>query len=394
MVKRIAIGQAGGPTAVINTSLVGFIESTANENLIYGVLDGYEGLVKDSLIELKDETMDLVKKHKYVPGACLRSGRYKLTDDKIEIAVSNLKKHHIDSLVFIGGNGTMAALQKIKSAADKIGYELQVVGIPKTVDNDLGMTDHAPGFGSAAKFIAVSTRDISKDLESMRNFEQVRIIETMGRNAGWLAAASGLLKESEEEGPHIIYLPETKFHVDEFITDIKDLVKEYGTTTVVVSEGVTLDNESQIQKAVVNGRVVLGGISKMLEDIVKENLGFSARGENLGMNQRSFSLAASSQDRIEAYEVGKKAAELLEKNETNVMVTIQNGNIKGYNYYLESCPLEKVTSVGERSLPDEFIHNPKKYYEWLKPLVGSDIFPYPLAPGGRKNRAKKYCRFK
>ena len=392
--RKIAIGQAGGPTAVINTSLVGFVENAEKNNLLYGVLDGYEGLVEENLIEFKGETLNLVKKHRYIPGACLGSGRYQLTDEKIEVAVNNLKKNNINALVFIGGNGTMAALQKIKSVADQMDYELQVIGIPKTVDNDLGITDHAPGFASAAKFVAFSARDISKDLQAMRNFEQVRIIETMGRNAGWLAAASGLLKESEEEGPHIIYLPEKKFHTDEFLDDIKNLVKEYGTATIVVSEGITFDNENTIKKAVVNGRVVLGGISKRLEDIVKENLGFSARGENLGMNQRSFSLATSSQDRIEAYEVGKKAAELLEKNETNVMVTIQTSNIKEYNYHLESCPLEKVTSLGEKVLPSEFIHNPEKYYEWLRPLIGGDLSSYPSVPGGRKNYAKQYCIFK
>ncbi|HEY8889847.1 MAG TPA: diphosphate--fructose-6-phosphate 1-phosphotransferase [Clostridium sp.] len=392
--KKIAIGQAGGPTAVINTSLVGFVESSIKNNLLYGVLNGYEGLVKENLIELKDKTLDLVKKHKYIPGACLGSGRYQLTDEKIEIAVNNLKKNDINALVFIGGNGTMAALQKIKNVADRIGYELQVIGIPKTVDNDLGKTDHAPGFASAAKFIAFSTRDISKDLEAMKNFEQVRIIETMGRNAGWLAASSGLLKESEEEGPHIIYLPERKFHTDEFLVDIKNLVKEYGTATIVVSEGIKLDNENNIQKAVVNGRVVLGGVSKRLEDIVKENLGFSARGENLGMNQRSFSLATSSQDRIEAYDVGEKASELIDNNETNLMVTIQNSDIKGYDYHLESCLLEKVTSLGEKALPYEFINNPEKYYEWLRPLIGGDLSPYPSAPGGKINYAKQYCRFK
>lgn len=392
--KRIVIGQAGGPTAVINTSLVGFVENAKKSNIIYGAINGYEGLVKDNLIELKDETINLVQKHKFVPGACLGSGRYKLTDDKIEIAVNNLKKHNINALVFIGGNGTMAALQKIKSIAEKMDYELQVIGIPKTVDNDLGITDHAPGFASAAKFVAFSARDISKDLEAMRNFEQVRIIETMGRNAGWLAAASGLLKEAAEEGPHIVYLPETKFHIEGFLTDVKDLVKEYGTATVVVSEGIKLDNDQNIQKAVVDGRVVLGGVSQRLEELVKENLGLSARGENLGMNQRSFSLGASCQDRIEAYEVGKKAAELIDKNETNVMVTIQNNNISGYNYYLDSCPLELVASAGEKVLPSEFIESPERYYDWLRPLIGGDLSPYPSQLLGRKNIEKTYCRFK
>ncbi|WP_446898444.1 diphosphate--fructose-6-phosphate 1-phosphotransferase [Clostridium sp. LBM24168] len=391
---KIAIGQAGGPTAVINTSLVGFLDGIDDNSEVYGVLNGYQGLVDNDLVELQGETLRLIKKYKYVSGACLGSGRYNLTDDQIEVIVENLKSHGIHSLVFIGGNGTMAALQKISNRADIMGYELQIIGIPKTVDNDLGKTDHAPGFGSAAKFVAFSARDISKDLESMKNFEQVRIIETMGRNAGWLAASAGLLKESEEQGPHIVYLPENKFEIKEFLMDVKNLVKEYGTAVVVVSEGIKLDDENQIQKSVTNGRVVLGGISNNLENLVRSNLGLSARAENLGMNQRSFSLAVSDQDRLEAYETGKKAARFLKDNYSNIMVTIQNRCSKGYNYSLESCLLKEVTNEGERRLPDEFISDPKRYYNWLKPLIGHDYFSCPPALGRRKEYEKKYCRFK
>lgn len=155
-----------------------------------------------------DEINSWIVENKHVPGACLGSGRFPLEAEHIEQCVQQLRNIQADALVVIGGNGTMEALSKIEQEAANTGYELQVIGLPKTVDNDLGGTDHAPGFGSAVRYVAQSTLDISRDLYSMRNFEQVRILETMGRNAGWLALATGFLRRYEEDGPHIILIPE------------------------------------------------------------------------------------------------------------------------------------------------------------------------------------------
>ncbi|MGM7721751.1 diphosphate--fructose-6-phosphate 1-phosphotransferase [Metabacillus sp. Hm71] len=387
--RKIAVGQAGGPTAVINASLVGFLDNL-NENVeIYGVINGYQGLAENEFERLEGETLDWVKQHKNVPGACLGSGRYLLTDEKIADAVRNLKNLDICSLVFIGGNGTMAALQRISMEAKSIGYNLQVIGIPKTVDNDLFGTDHAPGFGSAAKYVALATRDISKDLEAMKNFEQVRIIETMGRNSGWLAAASGLLKGSIEDGPHLIYIPEVPVTKQNLLLNVQDMVKEFGMATVVVSEGVRLGGQP-IGKSVLDGRVILGGISSVIENLVTTELGLVARAEILGMNQRSFLAAASSQDRIEAYEAGKKAAELLLAEQTQLMVSIQRSDEIHYTFKLESCPLEKVAKGGERLLPAEFSSNYGEYNKWLTHLIGEHIPPYPPALKRRGINEKQY----
>ncbi|UOF89090.1 diphosphate--fructose-6-phosphate 1-phosphotransferase [Fodinisporobacter ferrooxydans] len=377
--STIAIGQAGGPTAVINASLVGFLEGLDEHHTVYGIMNGYQGLAENDLELLEGGMLHWVLSHRFVPGACLGSGRFLFTEEKISQAVRNLKKRDIHTLVFIGGNGTMAALQKISHEAKAIGYELQVIGIPKTVDNDLAGTDHAPGFGSAARYVALSTRDISKDLEAMRNFEQVRIIETMGRNAGWLAAASGFLKQSETDGPHLVCIPEVPIEQGQLLQQIKEMVREYGIVTIVVSEGVTLKGASQVKKAVVQGRSVLGGISKQLEDIVREHLGLNARAEILGMNQRSSIMAISSQDQLEAYETGKKAAEILKAGKTEVMVAIQYLDSIRYTSILEDCPLEIVASKGERLLPEEFISNQKRYFRWLKHLIGDNIPSYPPA---------------
>lgn len=375
--RKIAIGQAGGPTAVINASLVGFLDKISDKAQVYGIMNGYNGLVENDIKLLEGSLLEWVKKNKNVPGACLGSGRYRFTKNKIAKAVQNLKKQDIHSLVFIGGNGTMAALQQVGLEAKSIGYDLQVIGIPKTVDNDLGGTDHAPGFASAARYVALTTRDISKDLEAMRNFEQVRIIETMGRNAGWLAAASGALKNSEQDGPHLIYLPEVPFEIEQFLTDVKETVDKFGMATIVVSEGVSPVGASQVEKTNVIGRAVLGGISNKLEHLVQTELGLTARAEILGMTQRSSSLSISVQDREEAYAVGQKAGECVLEDKSGIMVSIKLIDETKYLYNVGTCSLDRVVKSGERLFPSKFIDNRQLYYNWLNPLIGTDIDPYP-----------------
>lgn len=374
---KIAVGQAGGPTAVINASLVGFVDGLPENVEIYGIMNGYQGLVEDDLEWIDGHRLDWIRSHEFVPGACLGSGRYPFTPDLIARAVLNLKKRDIHTLVFIGGNGTMSALQKMSEAAALMNYELQTIGIPKTVDNDLSGTDHAPGYASAARFVSLSVRDINKDLEAMRNFEQVRIIETMGRNAGWLAMASGLLKQTDYDGPHMICIPEVPVDKEQFLSQVQDIVKNNGMATIVVSEGVKFDGGSQIEREVVNGRPILGGISSEMEKAVRAHLGLTVRSENLGMNQRSSMWAVSGQDRAEAYEVGNRAALYVKKGESNVMVSIQRSHGIGYNYKIESIALAEVTKAGERLLPQEFISRPAEFYSWLEQLIGERITRYP-----------------
>ncbi|RBW67374.1 diphosphate--fructose-6-phosphate 1-phosphotransferase [Bacillus taeanensis] len=388
--KKVAIGQAGGPTAVFNTSLIGFLDHCHAE--VYGVLKGYQGLVEGSFIPLEGSMLKKVEQYRSVPGACLGAGRYPMTEEALEKAVNNLRLKGIDTLVFIGGNGTMWTMHQLEKKAKKIGYDLQVIGIPKTVDNDLAETDHAPGFASAARYVALSVRDISKDLEAMRNFEQVRIIETMGRNVGWLAAASGLLKASESDGPHKIYLPEETLSADQFLNDVKNLVAEFGFASIVVSEGVKLNEGKAVEKAFVNGRSVLGGISKQLSSFVQEELGLMARDELLGMNQRSSQFASSGQDRLEAYEVGKKAAHLISEDISGVMVTIERLQKSYYDYQFGTALLQKVAAGGERSLPKLFRVNQQAFYRWLEPLVGRDVEPFPSMIQRREIHEKKSFR--
>ncbi|WP_179232806.1 diphosphate--fructose-6-phosphate 1-phosphotransferase [Paenibacillus rigui] len=387
---KIAVGQAGGPTAVINASLVGFVDGLPENVELYGVMNGYQGLVLNEMERFDRSSLEWLKQHRGVPGACLGSGRYAFTSDLIVTAVLNLKARDIHTLVFIGGNGTMAALQKMSEAAASMNYELQTIGIPKTVDNDLSATDHAPGYASAAHFVSMSVRDINKDLEAMRNFEQVRIIETMGRNAGWLAMAAGLHKTCDGDGPHMICIPELAVAKEPFVRQVQNIVKDNGIATIVVSEGVAFEGGSQVQREVVNGRAVLGGISTEMEQLLRSELGLNVRSENLGMNQRSAMWAVSSRDHQEAYEVGKQAALYLEKGYSNVMISIQRSDAIGYNYDLKSVPLEQVFILGERMLPETFISNPADFYSWLEPLIGDQVRRYPPAWKRRKPHDLKY----
>lgn len=364
--KKIAIGQAGGPTAVINTSLAGFVEHLPADVELYTVENGYEGLVEAKIYRADQEKIQGILDSRYDSGACLGSGRYQFTDERIRRAVQNLKEYQIDALVFIGGNGTMAALEKLEKMAEEAGFSLQVIGIPKTVDNDLGVTDHAPGFGSAARYVAYSARDVSLDLEAMRNFERIRILETMGRNAGWLAAAAGIFLE---EGAYIACLPEEKISLPKLVQEIKEKLEKQDTLVLIVSEGVEWEEEKQISKATINNRTVLGGAAEYLEHVLSKELGMFVRSENLGINQRALSLSVSDADRKEAELVGEKAAELLKENVTGQMVCVERKSDIPYNIRIGSCSLKDVRDAGERVLPEEFIRDRQKYYEWLEPLI-------------------------
>jgi len=391
--RKVAIGQAGGPTAVLNASLVGLVEGLYGNSEIYPVRDGYQGLVERKYGQLNQSGYEWVKQHDVVPGACLGAGRYDFSPDLMERALNQLKQDDIHTLAFIGGNGTMAALQRMEDMARHMGYELQTIGVPKTVDNDLCETDHAPGFASAARYVMLSVRNIVKDLEAMRNFEQVRIIETMGRNAGWLALSSGYLRSSDQDGPQHIYIPEIAVSSEEFLKRVGETVKANGTATIVVSEGFSFAGEDKVERNIVNGRQILGGISSRMEQLIRDQFGYNVRSENLGMNQRSASYAVSLQDRQEAYEVGRKAALYIKQDLSGHMVNIQRQVAKCYNYTIGQVPLEQVVRSGERLLPAAYLASLPEYYDWLGPILGEPIAPYPAKWREIKNESTIYPKF-
>lgn len=386
--RKVVIGQAGGPTAVINATLAGVTEKLKETSSLIFMSKGYDGLCNGDFIEGNSEVVDWVLSHKNIPGACLGSGRYPMNEGEIFRCVQNLKKIRADTLVVIGGNGTMDALDKIQMAAEELKYELQVIGLPKTVDNDLGLTDHSPGFASAARYVAQSTLDMSRDLYAMRNFEQVRILETMGRNTGWLAAASGLFRDYEEDGPHFIAIPEKKLDKNELFEKIEHAVAQYGCAVVVTSEGVIWESEETVNRKIVQGRTVLGGVSTEIESAVQSNLGLTARSELLGMNQRSSLLYASKVDQREAYELGVEGGEWIAEGVTGVMTALQRTG--GFRYNVDKIPvaLKEVACHGERRMPSDFVSDLNAYYDWLKPLIGKDAISYPSPIPRREKNAR------
>lgn len=377
--KRVAVGQAGGPTTVANASLFGFLEKALPHCELYGVINGIEGLAEAMLVPLTNET---VKRHRHVremPGAWLGAGRWPAREEDFEAYAESLRRRDIGGLALIGGNGTMWSCMQLERAARSIGYELAVVGIPKTVDNDLAGTDHSPGFASAARFVTTVVRDVGKDLESMRNFEAVRVLETMGRNVGWLAMSAAYLKNHREDPPHLIYAPENGFSESTFLEDVQQAYQAHGYAVAVVGEGL-LDRARREGDENVKSPL-LGGVSRELAALVQENLGLSSRGELLGMAQRSYSLAVSRRDREEATLLGAEAAQLLEEGESGVMIALERRPASLYEVEVRHVPLTQVAGV-ERPLPEEWRATsggtaPESFVEWLRPLVGEELFSYP-----------------
>lgn len=384
---KVAIGQAGGPTPVVNASLIGFLEEARDHFRVFGIVNAMQGLVEDWLIEVDDNKFGKIREYFRIPGSVLGSGRWRMAPGDFAVAVDHLRRRDIHYLVLIGGNGTMYACRQMELAAQAAGYDLTVIGIPKTVDNDLFETDHSPGYGSAVRYVAASVRDIGEDLKSMQNFETVRIIETMGRNVGWLAASSLLLKESEEHPPHFVYVPERPLELDRFLGDVERAVSRFGYAMVVISEGVRDASGRVLSRITLNkhsNNTVLGGASKFLAAQVASQLNLPVRAELLGMNQRCFAPMASETDRMEADMLGREAVRLLRRGESGVMLTLVGDGTSGEDgrmFRAGSCPLELVAGK-ERPLPDGVLNEDgtaasDAFKAWLRLLAGEDLKAYP-----------------
>ncbi|GIP31558.1 diphosphate--fructose-6-phosphate 1-phosphotransferase [Paenibacillus sp. J2TS4] len=387
---RVAIAQVGGPTAVINCSLLGFVnelreqfQGEENRLELFGVVDGMSGLCEGRFFKL--DTRHSFEWLKDQPGAALGAGRKALSQEDLLSCLESLRRHDIRALALAGGNGTMWACRSIEQAAKELGYELQVIGIPKTVDNDIRVTDHTPGFPSAAKFVAHAIRDIWADLQSMRNFEQVRVIETMGRNVGWLSAASGYFKEKEEDAPHLIYIPEKPFDFERMVKEVKDVYEELGCCLVVASEGLKdADGQPIRAQGIANGKKngqglqALGGIGSTIAETISKELGLACRYENLGILQRCASFAVSQQDQIEAEAVGRRAASLLLEGASGCMVTIVRLSDQPYRWDVDSAPFDEVAGIERNFDPLDLSAGGRiseRHKAWLKPFIGQKA-PY------------------
>ncbi len=398
---NLLIAQGGGPTAVINCSLVGVIEEakrlkSKGPGKIIGALRSIDGLVGEDLIDLGKERSSILKKIYNTPGAALGSCRRKMQQEDYGRILEVFKKYDVRYFLYNGGNGSMHTANVVNKLALEIGYELNVVGIPKTIDNDLAHTDHTPGFGSAAKFIASATREIGWDIKSLPT--PVSVIETPGRNAGWLAASSALARMEEGDAPNFIYLPERKLKLDSFLSDIESSYSKYGRAVVVVCEGLT-DENGQYLGAVKSeasrdgfGRGLPGGAAAFLSEKVNEVLKLRARYEKPGLGARASVRYVSEVDQKEAYLVGKTAVQLAMKGTSGIMVTLERPKSKKYICKTGTVALESV-AIAEKLIPSEFISSEgndvtEAFIEYCRPLIGKPIETFPSLAGYKLKMTK------
>lgn len=324
---NVVVAQSGGPTTVINASLLGVYRAArqwAEVDTVYGSLNGIEGVLNDNLVDLNRllETEEQQKLLRQTPSASLRSCRYKLPTTEKDLAAyekihATLKKHDIGAFFYIGGNDSMDTVDKLSKYFISIDSPIRVMGVPKTIDNDLCLMDHTPGYGSAAKFVATCMWEMTRDC-TVYELDSVLIVEIMGRDTGWLTAAAALPRLYGCAAPHLVYLPEVTFSADEFIKDVRDAQKRTRTVIVAVSEGVELEGLDNFQSGKVDnfGHKYLSGIGKYLEELVRDRIGCKVRSVELNILQRCAAHIASETDLSEAERLGALSVEAASRGET------------------------------------------------------------------------------
>ena len=382
-VGNLMIVQGGGPTAVFNVSLSSAISGAVSQpgvGRVFGARYGMQGLVEDDIVELGHMTASELELLRNSPGAALGSSRYKPAQDDYGRMVENLRRLDIRSMIFMGGNGTMRGASLVSERCRDAGFSMQVIGVPKTVDNDIAMTDRCPGFASAARYMAQTTRDLGMDIRSLP--QPVTILEVIGRSIGWLAAATALAKAREADAPHLIFLPEKPFHAEKFLADLDQIVTRYGWAIVVATEGIrNLDGSLVYELKDAThldplARPMTGGVGQFMANLVGEKLKIRCRTEKPGLIARAAMTQVSAQDQKDAELVGRAGVRALAAGETEKMVSLLPlGAENGY----ELVPLSEVADA-ERPLPAEWILDAPipvsdEFFEYAKPLVG-ELTPY------------------
>jgi len=383
--NNLIIGQSGGATAVINASLVGAVEAALAEERIegiYGMLHGIEGLLKEDMIDLRRQPSFVWSRLLYTPSAALGTCRYKLKDEDPERVIAIFRQHDIHSLLYIGGNDSADTAHRLALAAKQMNYDLRAICIPKTIDNDLAFTDHCPGYGSAARFIALATLDSAMNTRSIPWYYPVKVIETMGRDAGWLTASSALSKRDENDPPHILLIPEQRFNAGRFLRQVEEVYRRVGYVVVVTAESLR-DEQGQALGAI--GQVgtdafqhpMLSGAAQQLVELVIRETKLRARFDKPGDLQRMASFSVSITDRDEAYLVGKMGTKALLDGESDKMITLVRHNEPAYHCTTGLVELAQIANV-QRLLPDEYLDESKTmvtqaFYSYALPLIGEPI---------------------
>ena len=384
--------QSGGVTAVINASACGVIETARKHKRTIGTLyagrNGILGALTEDLIDTSKESAADIRALRHTPSGAFGSARYKLkkyedTPAQYERLIEVFKAHDIGYFFYNGGGDSADTCLKVSLLADKLGYPLQAIHVPKTVDNDLPITDCCPGFGSVAKYVAVSIREAGFDVASMaRTSTKVFVMEVMGRHAGWIAAAGGLAAEKAGDAPHIILFPEIAFDEEKFLARAKECVEKYGYCAVVVSEGVRNAEGKFLADAGTRdafGHAQLGGVGPVVAQLVKDKLGYKYHWAVADYLQRAARHIASKVDVEQAYAVGKAAVEFALKGHNSVMPTIVRTSQRPYRWKIGMAPLSKVANV-EKMLPRDYItpdgfHITAKGRRYLAPLIRGEDYP-------------------
>lgn len=391
--KNLIVGQSGGPTAVINSSLYGVVsEGIAHSDEIgevYGMVNGIEGFLEDRILNFREalpgEQLDYLK---HTPGAYLGSCRYKLPesleDPVYPLLFEKFEEMNIGWFFYIGGNDSMDTVSKLSRYAAQTGSSIRVIGEPKTIDNDLVHTDHTPGYGSAAKYVASTVREITLDA-SVYEKKSVTIIEIMGRHAGWLTAASALARKYKGDNPLFIYLPESAFDTEKFLKDVESAFEKNCNVVVCVSEGIhdadgtfICEYDSSVGTDTF-GHKMLAGCGKYLENLVRDRLGVKARSVELNVSQRCSASLISAADQKEAVSAGRFGVQAALNGETGKMVSFVRRQAEDGSYQME-CGLEDVNLIcnEEKEVPAEWITEngsdvSDEFIKYVTPLVQGSV---------------------
>ncbi len=364
------VGQSGGPTAAINATLAGVIRGAIECDAIgtvYGAKNGIEGVLKKTLIDLSNMTEDELKLLENTPAAALGSCRKKLPKDfegenrqTFEDIIAVFKEYNIRYFFYIGGNDSMDTVAKLSRFTASIGYDMRVIGVPKTIDNDLAGTDHTPGFGSAAKYIATTMQEIIRDT-AVYSVKAVTIVEIMGRDAGWLTAAAGIPSLYTNVAPDLVYLPEAVFDYDKFFEDIAAAFEKHPNVVVAVSEGVRTADGTYVGEGTQSGATdafghkYLSGTGKALELAVKDHFGCKVRSIELNLPQRCASHIASKTDLCESVTIGRAAVGAAANGETGMMMIFVREDAESYKVHVDSSDIQSIANA-VRSVPRDFIN--------------------------------------
>ena len=387
------VGQSGGPTAAINSSLAGVymgaLESECIET-VYGMRNGMQGFLEERMVDLgsvlkNEDQLELLRR---TPASFLGSCRYKLPDPAKDSAVFEkafalFEKYQIKYFFYIGGNDSMDTVMKLTRYGRQIGSDVRFVGVPKTIDNDLVATDHTPGYGSAAKYIASTVREITRDAQ-VYDLHSVSIIEIMGRNAGWLTAASALARTEAGDSPDLIYLPERDFSFDQFVSDVAEAAKRKKNIVVTISEGAHTADGAYVCESVASGTAdafghkYLSGTARVLEDVVRDKLGFKARGIELNIPQRCASHLSSQTDLDESFAIGEGAVYHAVDGASGVMMAYRRLSDDPYEIVFEALDIDQIANA-EKTIPDEWINEAgndvtQAFIDYALPLIQGEVF--------------------